>query len=633
MPDGPTSLPSSLTALTRGVGMQLFLRFLRFVRPYRWRLAGALLLVFVVQGLSLPIPRIIGVLIDRITPFQEMVLGEQDAARDELLLLLTYVCVAIAGLNVLTAGVGYVRTMSLMFVGQRVLFDVRAAIYRHLQRLSLRYYESRSTGRIMARVLYDVDAVQQILSGGLVDMLSNVITVTVILPLLFFMNAKLALIALAFLPLYVVNFFLLKKQIRRAAAEVRDQYSEVYSALHESLAGVKIVKAFVRERHEARRFARELREQVRLGMRSGRWNTLMGIGAHLITGMANVVVLYIGGRMVLMARHGADPDALTFGELIAFRQYLGQLFGPVIALVTVNQTIQRVLAAIERIVDTLDTVPEIKDAASARSPASLTGKVEFRNVDFSYEPGQLVLEDVSFAAEPGQTIALVGPSGGGKSTLVNLIPRFYDPLDGQVLVDETDLAQLRVSTLRRNIGMVLQETFLFHGTLRENIKYGKPDAADEEVIQAAIAANAHDFIMEFPDGYETEVGERGVRLSGGQRQRISIARAILRNPRILILDEATSSLDSESEYLIQQALSELMKSRTSFVIAHRLSTVMNADLILVLDEGRIVERGRHEELATKPGGLYAHLCEIQFKRAEEKLREYQEQLESESKGA
>jgi subfamily B ATP-binding cassette protein MsbA len=572
-----------------------------------------------------------GDLSDRITPFQKLSLADQEATRADLLTFLTYVCVAVLGLRVLTAGVGYVRTMSLMFVGQRVLFDVRAAIYRHLQRLSLRYYESRSTGRIMARVLYDVDAVQQILSGGLVDMLSNLITVTVILPYLFVLNSKLALIALAFLPLYVVNFFLLKKQIRRAAAEVRDQYSEVYSTLHESIAGVKVVKAFVRERHEARRFARELREQVRLGMRSGRWNTLMGIGAHLITGLASVVVLYLGGQMVLTARHGVDPHALTFGELVAFQQYMGQLFGPVIALVTVNQTIQRVLAAIERIADTLDTVPEIKDAASARGPSAITGSVEFRNVDFSYEPGQLVLEDVSFVAEPGQTIALVGPSGGGKSTLVNLIPRFYDPLAGQVLVDGIHLKQFRLTALRRNIGMVLQETFLFHGTLRENIKYGKPDATDEEVIQAAIAANAHDFIMEFPDGYETEVGERGVRLSGGQRQRISIARAILRNPRILILDEATSALDSESEYLIQQALAELMKSRTSFVIAHRLSTVMNADLILVLDEGRIVERGRHEELATKPEGLYAHLCEIQFKRAEEKLREYQAQLESEPK--
>jgi len=603
--------------------MLLFIRFLRFVRPYRWRLVWALLLVFITQGLTLPIPKIMVPLMNRIPAFQEKSGAEQAAARGDLLQLLLMVSAVIAVLTVVSALISYVRTMSLTFVGQRVLFDVRGAIYRHLQRLSMRYYESRGTGHIMARVLYDVDAVQAVLSSVLVDMVSNLITIIVALLILFFSDVRLALISVAFLPLYIANFFLVRRQIRRAAAEVRDQYSEVYATLHESIAGVKIVKSFVRERHEARRFTRELREQVGLQMRGARWNTMLGVGAGLITGAANVVVLYIGGRMVLMAHH-PEPGALTWGDLIAFRTYQSMLFGPVIALVTINQTITWVMAAVERIMDTLDTVPEIKDAPNARSPARIEGKLEFRNVDFAYEPGKAVLEDVSFVAEPGKTIALVGPSGGGKSTLVNLIPRFYDPLNGEILVDDVDLRDLRVSTLRRSIGMVLQETFLFGGTLRENIKYGKPEATDEEIIQAAIAANAHDFIMEFPDGYETEVGERGVRLSGGQRQRISIARAILRNPRILILDEATSALDSESEHLIQMALAELMKGRTSFVIAHRLSTVMNADLILVIDEGRIVERGKHEELASKPDGLYAHLCEIQFKRAEDKLREYRE---------
>ncbi|MGQ9732585.1 MAG: ABC transporter ATP-binding protein [Candidatus Zipacnadales bacterium] len=607
--------------------MHIFLRFLRFVRPFRWRLAWALLLVFVTHGLTLPIPKITAKLIDRIPPWQGLEPVARAAKRGELVELLVIICGIIVGLHLLTALISYSRGMAIAFVGQRVLFDVRTAVYRHLQRLSLRYYETRSTGRIMARVLYDVDAIQSMLSGGLVDMLSNTIMVIVLVPLLFFMHVKLAFIAIAFVPLYVMNFLLLRKRIHAAAAEVRNQYSEVYATLHESIAGVKVVKSFVRERYEARRFVRELREQVRLGLRSARWNQLMGIGAGLITNMANVIILYIGGMMVL-----TNPKALTFGDLVAFQTYLGMLFGPVIALVTINQTIQNVLAAIERIMDTLDSVPEIKDKPTARSPAEIRGKVEFREVDFAYEPGQLVLEDISFVAEPGQMIALVGPSGGGKSTLVNLIPRFYDPLNGAVLVDDIDLRDFRTSTLRRNIGIVLQETFLFSGTLRENIKYGKPDATDEEVIQAAMAANAHDFIMEFPDGYETEVGERGVRLSGGQRQRISIARAILRNPRILILDEATSALDSESEFLIQRALAELMKHRTSFVIAHRLSTVMNADLILVLDEGRIVERGVHAELATQPNGLYAHLCEIQFKRAEEKLREYEAQRASKPLG-
>ncbi len=610
--------------------MQLFFRFLRFVRPYRWRLALALVLVFVIQGLVLPIPHIIGLLIDRIGDWQGGTLEQQVAERSELVKLLLVICAAFLGIRLVSMFVGYARSMTLAFVGQRVLFDVRGSIYRHLQRLSMRYYESRSTGRIMARVLYDVDAIQGILSGGIVDMLSNLISVIVIIPALFFYNTTLALIAVGFLPLYVINFFALRKQIRRAAGEVRDQYSEVYATLHESVAGVKVVKSFVRERHEARRFTREIREQVGLAMRSAKWNTLMRIFAGLITGMANLAILYIGGMIVLNSPHTdpATPGVLTFGALIAFRTYLGQLFGPVIALVTINQTIQRVMAAIERIMDTLDSVPDIKDRERAKAFNTLEGKVEFKDVDFAYEPGKPVLEEVSFVAEPGKMIALVGPSGGGKSTLINLIPRFYDPLDGDVLIDDVNLKDVKIASLRRNIGIVLQETFLFGGTLRENMKYGMPEATDEEVIQAAIAANAHDFIMEFPDGYETEVGERGVRLSGGQRQRISIARAILRNPRILILDEATSALDSESEFLIQQALGELMKGRTSFVIAHRLSTVMNADTILVLADGRIVERGTHEELAIKDEGVYAHLCEIQFKRSEEKLREYQEKLES-----
>jgi subfamily B ATP-binding cassette protein MsbA len=602
--------------------MHLFFRFLRFVRPYRWRLVWALCLVFVSHGLTMPIPWITKRLVDRIPPWVDSTPAEQAAHRPELLHLLLLIIGTVLALHLMNAFMSYVRSMALVFIGNRVLFDVRSAVYRHLQRLSMRYYESRSTGHIMSRVLYDVDAVQSVLSGGLVDMLSNAIVITVVVPVLFTVNPKLALLSMCFVPLYVANFLLLRKQIRHAAVEVRDQYSEVYATLHESVAGVKIVKSFVRERHEARRFARELREQVKLGMRAARWNTLMGVNAGLITNVASLVVLYIGGRMVLYAPH---PGGMTYGDLLAYLGYQGMLFGPVIALVTINQTIQYVMAAVERIMDTLDTVPDVKDRPTAKSPPYIEGKVEFRDVDFSYEPGQPVLSDISFVAEPGKMVALVGPSGGGKSTVVNLIPRFYDPMDGQVLVDDIDLQNMRVSTLRRSIGMVLQETFLFRGTLRENIKYGKPEATDEEVIQAAIAANAHDFIMEFPDGYETEVGERGVRLSGGQRQRISIARAILRNPRILILDEATSALDSESEFLIQQALAELMKNRTSFVIAHRLSTVMNADLILVLDEGRIVERGVHAELATKPEGLYAHLCEIQFKRAEEKLKEYEAQ--------
>jgi len=297
------------------------------------------------------------------------------------------------------------------------------------------------------------------------------------------------------------------------------------------------------------------------------------------------------------------------------------LYTPIIALVTVNDTINWVMTAVERIFETLDTVPDLQERRDAIRLGRVVGKVEFDKITFAYEAGEPVLEDISFVAEPGSSTALVGPSGSGKTTLVHLVPRFYDPIGGRVLLDGLDLRDVTISSLRNNIGMVLQESFLFSGTLRENIKYGRPEATDEEVVQASIAANCHDFIMELPDGYETLVGERGTRLSGGQRQRLSIARALLRNPRILILDEATSSLDSESEALIQEALDNLMKGRTTFTIAHRLSTVMNADTILVLDQGKIVERGIHAELATA-GGLYERLCEVQFKRAQEKVEEH-----------
>jgi ABC-type multidrug transport system fused ATPase/permease subunit len=474
-------------------------------------------------------------------------------------------------------------------------------------------------------VLYDVDAIQQVISGSLVEIISNIVTVVVIIVLLFTFNGKLACFAIAILPLYVMNFLVVRNKIHQAAAESRDQYTEIYSTLSESISGIKIIMSFAREGAEARRFVNECRQSIRMNMRAGHWGAILGMGANLLTVLANVAVLLIGAREVLLT------GRMSMGELIAFRTYLSMLYTPIIALVTVNDTITTVMTAVERIFETLDTVPDLTERRDAIRLGRVEGRVECEKVGFSYEPGEMVLDDINFVAEPGSSTALVGPSGSGKTTLVHLIPRFYDPTAGRILLDGTDLRDVTLASLRCNIGMVMQESFLFMGTLRENIKYGRPEASDEEVVQAAIAANCHDFIMEFPDGYETLVGERGTRLSGGQRQRISIARALLRNPRILILDEATSALDSESEALIQEALDRLMKGRTTFTIAHRLSTVMEADTILVLDQGKIVERGKHAELATTEGGLYARLCEVQFKKAEEKVAEHLAKTEDDKK--
>ncbi|MEN6403152.1 MAG: ABC transporter ATP-binding protein [Armatimonadia bacterium] len=598
--------------------MPPFIRFLRFAKNYRARLGVALLLVFIGTGLTLPVPILTGKLIDNAAGFERArETGGQnlEIIRTQAMQFVVLICVIMLVLAVIGAIVNYSRQMLLIFVGNRIVYDVRRRVFRHLQKLSLRYFESNPHGRIMARVLYDVEAVQSVLSGGIVEIVSNLVTVVVIIFVLFGMNWKLALLSIMILPLYVINFLVFRSKIRLAAAEAREQYSEVYSTLSETVSGMKIIMSFARENAEARRFVNECRQSISLNLRTGRWQALLGIGANLLTVIGNVLILLIGGREVLIT------ERMTMGELIAFRTYLMMLYTPIIALVTVNDTINTVMTAVERIFETLDTVPEQQERRDAVRLGKIDGRVEFDKLSFGYEPGELVLEDISFVAEPGSSTALVGPSGSGKTTLIHFIPRFYDPSSGRVLVDGYDVQDVTLNSLRNNIGLVMQESFLFLGTLRENIKYGRPEATDEEVVQASIAANCHDFIMEFPDGYETLVGERGTRLSGGQRQRISIARALLRNPRILILDEATSALDSESEALIQEALDRLMKGRTTFTIAHRLSTVMNADVILVLDQGKIVERGTHAELASA-GGLYARLCDVQFKKAEEKVQEH-----------
>jgi ATP-binding cassette, subfamily B, bacterial MsbA len=598
--------------------MPLFIRFLRFAKNYRSRLGMALMLVFVGTALTLPMPMLTGRLIDASGAMEAARGGAAniDLARDNAMSIAVYTCVLMLALAVAGAVVNYSRAMLLLFVGSRIVYDVRRRVFRHLQKLSLRYYEANPHGRIMARVLYDVEAVQSVLSGGIVEIVSNVVTVIVIIIVLFNSNWMLATFAVGVLPLYVINFMVFRSKIRAAAADGREQYSEIYATLSETVSGIKIIMSFARENAEARRFVNECRQSIRLNLRTGRWQTILGIGAGLITTVANVVVLLVGMREVLVT------GRMTMGQLIAFRTYLMMLYTPIIALVTVNDTINTVMTAVERIFETLDTVPDLTERRDAVRLTRVKGEVEFDKLSFGYEPGELVLEDISYVAEPGSSTALVGPSGSGKTTLIHFIPRFYDPTGGRVLVDGHDVRDVTVTSLRNNIGMVMQESFLFSGTLRENIKYGRPEAADEEVVQACMAANCHDFIMEFPDGYETLVGERGTRLSGGQRQRISIARALLRNPRILILDEATSALDSESEAQIQEALDRLMKGRTTFTIAHRLSTVMEADTILVLDQGKIVERGTHAELATIEGGLYAHLCEIQFKKAQDKVDEH-----------
>lgn len=603
--------------------MVLIIRLLKFAARYRAGLTLAIALVFVTTGLGMVPPYFTRLLVDsQLSNFHTMSPAEQTTARADLWTLVLSVCAGLMAVRISSGIVDYVRTMTMTVIGNRVVFDIRQQLYRHLQRLSMRYFETRSTGRIMTRILYDVQAVQQTLTGNLVDIITNTTTVLFVMVLVFTINWRLGLIAVGVLPLYVLNFLAWQPVIRRMSAEAREQFSEISGRLNDSISGIRVIKAFTRERSEARRFVHEVREIIELNVRAGRARASLSVISGLITGLATVLIIYVGGREILFA------GRMSYGQLIQFNAYMGMLYGPIIALVTINEQIQVAMTAIERIFELFDTAPEIVERRDPIIMRRCQGRVEFDGVWFSYEPNEDVLQDVTFTAEPGTVTALVGRSGSGKSTVISLIPRFYDPTRGRVLLDGIDLRDLQITSLRKQIGMVMQDTFLFSGTLRDNIKYGRPGASDAEVVQAAIAANAHDFITEFPDSYETRVGERGTRLSGGQRQRISIARAILRNPRILILDEATSALDSESEAAIQEALDYLMQGRTTFTIAHRLSTVMNATEILVLDYGKIVERGTHAELATA-GGIYEMLCEVQFKQAMEKMEEHEQALRDE----
>jgi len=526
------------------------------------------------------------------------------------LAMLNLIFVLILALYTIQGAVSFVRTYLMSWVGQRVLFDIRNALFQRLQELPMQFYQRRGTGHIMARITGDVDAMGGMITSSSIDLLTNTLTILVIVGILLRWHWKLAVISFVVLPLFAVNYHLFIRYIRAIWVRLRDKWSELYGELHESIAGAQVVKAFSQERYEKRMFFRSMRETYAHTVDLARTGTLMGAISQLLAALGTAVILWYGGAEAVRGH-------LTVGQLVGFMGYLGMLYSPVVTLSTSNEMIQRGLISAERVFDILDARSSVKEDPDAKPLPPVEGRVVFDRVSFGYEPEKLVLDDISVAVQPGMVVALVGPSGSGKTTFANLVPRFYDPTSGRVLIDGRDIRHVTLRSLRSQIGIVLQETFLFSGTIKDNLRYGRMEATDEEIVQAAIMANAHDFIVkELPEGYDSEVGERGLRLSGGQKQRIAIARAILRDPRILILDEATSSLDSEAEALIQQALERLMRTRTTFVIAHRLSTVMKADLILVLREGRLIEQGTHDELVAA-NGLYGRLYRKQFKLDEE----------------
>ncbi|MCW3099090.1 MAG: ABC-type multidrug transport system, ATPase and permease component, partial [Chthonomonadaceae bacterium] len=494
------------------------------------------------------------------------------------------------------------------WLGQRIVFDLRFQSYRHLNRLSLAYYDTRQTGKIMARLMGDIDFIQQMVSGGFVTFLADVFSVFAVLIVLFRMEWHLALLTLCVVPFYVLNYKLFIRHIRPISEELRERWDQMLGVLQEKLTGITVVKAFVREDYETQQFLKTVQDNFNIGMKQMKLNRKLASIAQLIRAIGTGMVLWYGGTLILHRQ-------MLIGELLAFNGLIASLYDPAVRVVDFNVTLQWTGSAMERVFETLDTRPEITDAPNAVALRPVHGGVELQHVTFGYDSDHPVLHDISLSVAPGEVIAIVGPSGAGKTTLVNLIARFYDVNDGRILLDGVDLRQVRLSTLRGSLGYVSQESLLFSVSLRENIRYGFHDATDLQILKAAKYADLHEFILNLPQGYDTKIGEDGIKLSVGQKQRMSIARAALTDPKILILDDATSALDSKTEANVQAALERLMRGRTSFVIAHRLSTIMNADRIVVLDAGRIVDVGTHAELVARPG-VYQNLYNEQYKSAQ-----------------
>jgi len=567
-------------------------RFIPYLLVYWQKLVVIFCLILLVTGFELIRPKLIGGIVDEAVTRQSW---------NHALVLLGIFLVSVIGRSAALLTRNYLIQES----GMRVTCDMRVKIFRHLQNLSLRFYDARHTGKIVSRISNDTAALHNLVTGASVNLLGDCVTIVAVLIILMSSNWKLAIITYAILPLFLYNYFWHKRRLRVESRRHRRNWDNVMAFLHERISSTRLVRAFATEHTETESFRQKIEADYVNYTRVVWRHSLLNVGADFLSGIGFFMVLGYGSYLVM---HTQD---FTLGELTSFLFFLGLLYAPIIRIVESNAIMQQAATSLEKIFTLLDTRPHIPENDALPQLPTAEGRVTFDSVSFAYRPQHTTLHNLNFEVPPGQTYALVGPSGSGKTTIITLLARFYDPSAGSILVDGRNIREFNVQSLRRQVGIVMQDNILFSGTIADNIKYGRTGSTKDEMIEAAKAANAHEFISSLAQGYETWLGERGVQLSGGQRQRIAIARVILKNPRILILDEATSALDNESERFVQDALDRLMKQRTCIVIAHRLSTVINADKILVLKDGAIAEQGRHDELLRQKG-LYRNLHELQF---------------------
>ncbi|HAR4854548.1 TPA: SAV1866 family putative multidrug efflux ABC transporter [Staphylococcus aureus] len=573
-------------------------RYLQFVKPYKYRIFATIIVGIIKFGIPMLIPLLIKYAIDG-------VINNHALTTDEKVHHLTIaIGIALFIIVIVRPPIEFIRQYLAQWTSNKILYDIRKKLYNHLQALSARFYANNQVGQVISRVINDVEQTKDFILTGLMNIWLDCITIIIALSIMFFLDVKLTLAALFIFPFYILTVYVFFGRLRKLTRERSQALAEVQGFLHERVQGISVVKSFAIEDNEAKNFDKKNTNFLTRALKHTRWNAYSFAAINTVTDIGPIIVIGVGAYLAI-------SGSITVGTLAAFVGYLELLFGPLRRLVASFTTLTQSFASMDRVFQLIDEDYDIKNGVGAQPIEIKQGRIDIDHVSFQYNDNEApILKDINLSIEKGETVAFVGMSGGGKSTLINLIPRFYDVTSGQILIDGHNIKDFLTGSLRNQIGLVQQDNILFSDTVKENILLGRPTATDEEVVEAAKMANAHDFIMNLPQGYDTEVGERGVKLSGGQKQRLSIARIFLNNPPILILDEATSALDLESESIIQEALDVLSKDRTTLIVAHRLSTITHADKIVVIENGHIVETGTHRELIAKQGA-YEHLYSIQ----------------------